>query len=117
MNLIVVGAGNTSKHFLKYKLKNGIKIPFVCDNDSSKWDHEICGYKIVKMDELLHIDYDIVLLGLCNGGALIQLMDQLQDLGVPREKIRFSYDPSFIRFCESDLDEFFEIPKIDYEVK
>ncbi|MDC7279104.1 class I SAM-dependent methyltransferase [Butyrivibrio fibrisolvens] len=117
MKLIIVGAGKTAEQFLKYKTKKGVEIPFVCDNDSAKWGEKICGYRITPLEEILKTNYDLVLLGLCNGGALIELINQLDSLGVPREKIKFSYDPSFIRFCESDLDELFEIPKFEYEVK
>lgn len=116
MQLIVIGTGKAATQIFQYPLKKDVEV-VVCDNDKSKWGKDFFGYKINSLDIIDKTQYDKVLLALWNGKELNDLLIQLAEKEVSKDKIVFSYDPSIVRFCESELDRFFQIPKVDYEVK
>ena len=117
MKLIIFGTGIAAHQILKYPLKTGNHITLVCDNDKAKEGSTILGYEISLPDKILQTKYDRIIIAMWNGWGLNEILDQLLNMGVLRENIVFSYDPIISRYAETELDQFFNIPKVDCDVK
>ena len=108
MKIVVFGSGKVGKKILSYTLKKGNTIICVCDNDSNKWNTEICGYKILSPENALK-DADFIILAITS--AQFSVYEQLISMNIPDKKIIKVTSSLKLDYFESPLDEFFDIKK------
>lgn len=111
--IILYGLGKVGSAALEYNPKKDVRILFICDNNESLWGTTVRGYDICSPKRILDTEYDKLILCLTNGIALNEVYDQLISMGVPVNKIVFSYSHYALGISYSPLDEFFEIPRKD----
>ncbi len=109
--IIVFGAGEIGRRLLSYKPKDDVEVLFVCDNDKSLWGKSICGYTVESPDRVGDTEFDSLILAFLNGVALNQVMDELIEKKVPREKMVFTYEPAAWGILSYPVDLFFDIPR------
>lgn len=116
MKIIIFGIGKVSKKILNYIIKPDIELLFICDNNKSLWNTTVLNYKIMPPSAINNVYFDRIIIAICNGWALNEIAEQLDKMGVPKSKVVYSYDPVAFRYCETALDEFFYIPKVEYDI-
>ena len=108
--IIVFGAGDVGKRVLQYEAKTDVDILFVCDNSKVKWGEHIGKYEIVSPQRIIDTVFDYIIICLIDGKPLNEVYDQLLNMGIADDKIKFSFSPYALGICQSPLEEFFVIP-------
>ena len=107
MKIVVFGSGMVARKLLAYPVKKEHTILYVCDNDSTKWGSRLAGYEIKAPEEV--IKADMVLLAVVSGW--MDVMKQLQDYGIPEDKILHAVGWSKLDYFTDPLDNIFDIEK------
>lgn len=108
MNIVVFGSGKVGKKILSYPLKKGSVIICVCDNDSKKWNTEICGYKILPPEKVLK-QADCIVLAITS--AQYEVYEQLLSKNIQENKIIRVTSSLKLDYFETPLDALFDIKK------
>ena len=108
--IIIFGSGDVSKRVLQYEPKAEVEILFICDNNTSKWGKYIGKYEIVSPQRITDAEFDIIIICLIDGRALNEVYEQLLSLGIPENKIQFSFSPYALGICQSPLEDYFIVP-------
>lgn len=87
MKIIIFGTGEYWNNRKKYVL-DACDIVCFLDNNSDKWNQELCGKLIDSPKNILHYEFDYVVI-MCKSQD--EVYNQLIDLGVPDQKI-ITYD-------------------------
>lgn len=88
---VIFGAGGTGGR-VYHMIKEEADVLFFVDNDEDKWGKEFHGLEIKNPDVLKDTgSFDMVVLGTLLGGGRNGVQKQLQNIGVPLEKLEASY--------------------------
>lgn len=88
MKAVIFGAGNDGKVLKKGLEKHyGVHICAVCDNDINKWGKWIDGIRIISPQELKQTDFEMIFICTSKERWYREIKAQLEDMGVPFEKI------------------------------
>lgn len=86
MDIIVFGAGKAGKNAMPF-LESQYHILFYVDNDEKKWGSVFGNYKVQSPDEIKK--YDCLVVSVLVGYISLEVVDQLEQLGVGHERIYF----------------------------
>lgn len=76
-NVIIFGASTRGEYVYK-KLRDKYNIKYFCDNDINKHGKEIEGLKIISLNELINLNYKVIVASM----YYKEISDQLQHLGI-----------------------------------
>ncbi len=111
MKIIIFGAGKHAKDLLQNPLRDNVEVLFVCDNNPDLWEKQIASFQIKSPEEICHIKYDNVIVAIKKWEIIKEVIIQLDDLGVPREKRVFVPHIDLLRLENDPVDMFFEFDK------
>lgn len=111
--IILYGLGNVGRCVLEYEPKEDVQLLFVCDGNESLWGTKIKCYDICPPERIKDTEFDSLLLCLTNGMAVNEVYDRLLAMGIPKDKIIFSYSHYSLGVSYSPVEEFFIIPLKD----
>ena len=109
--IICWGTGKAAREVLKYPVRDGIEISFLCTNSFLEWGSRLNGYEITSPLRILENEYDYVLILCGSPRSNYDIWEQLIDMGVSEEKIVFGGDLLMLETCPTNVDEFFKIKK------
>lgn len=83
--VLIFGAGKVGQAVIR-TLEREYRILSVVDNDEKKWGSSLKGYTIKPPDEVLRQNCDVII---ASTDYLLEIIQQLQEMGVQRDKIYF----------------------------
>lgn len=108
--IVLFGAGDIAKKLLNYPIRNDVKL-FVVDNNSERWGEQFGEFTIENPDKLIELEFDFVIITSTVYQYIEEILSQLTDYGIKREKIIFANAIFTMDYFEGELDEFFIIEK------
>lgn len=110
-SIIVLCTGEIGSKLLSYGLKSDCVIVGVYDNNEKKWGNTINGYSINNPSEIKDQNFDIAIIASTKYEVIVQLTEQLIELGVSREKQLIATEIVTAEYFAGELDKYFDIPK------
>lgn len=95
MRVIIFGTGSSAKKLLSSINKNKVKIVAFLDNDKNKHNSLFFGVKVFSPSEIHHLQFDKVIIA---SEFIVEIFEQLIELGIPVKKIIPYYYDKLIRY-------------------
>ncbi len=112
--IILFGASSRGRRVLNNLIEKGVEKKHLrfCDNDSQKWDREICGVRVISINELETRAKDICII--ISSSLNYEINDQLNKLGFSnvhyfhlllfKEDMYEKYDSKFLKILDDTRD-------------